>query len=156
MERITMSIDEELARAFDEMIEARGYTSRSEAMRDLLRREVDGFRVNEGARTQCVAALSYVYNHHVRDLSERLNAAQHDHHSLVMSTTHVHLDHEHCFENVFLKGPANVVRAFSDKIRAERGVSYGSINLITVESGDDHRLAAPHQHHGHMHLTPRS
>jgi len=156
MERITMSIDEELARAFDEMIEARGYTSRSEAMRDLLRREVDAFRVKESARTQCVAALSYVYNHHVRDLSERLNAAQHDHHSLVMSTTHVHLDHEHCFENVFLKGPTNVVRAFADKIRAERGVSYGSINLITVESGDDHRLAAPHQHHGHMHLTPRS
>jgi CopG family nickel-responsive transcriptional regulator len=156
MERITMSIDEDLARDFDAMIAARGYTSRSEAMRDLLRREVDASRVQEATRTQCVAALSYVYNHHVRDLSERLNAAQHDHHSLVMSTTHVHLDHEHCFENVFLKGPASAVRAFADKIRAERGVSYGSINLITVESGDDHRLAAPHQHHGHMHLTPKS
>lgn len=156
MERITMSIDEDLARAFDAMIESRGYTSRSEAMRDLLRREVDAFRAQDPARTQCVAALSYVYNHHVRDLSERLNAAQHDHHSLVMSTTHVHLDHEHCFENVFLKGPIAAVRALSDQIRAERGVSYGNINLITVESGDDHRLAAPHQHHGHMHLTPRS
>lgn len=156
MERITMSLDEELSRSFDEMIAARGYASRSEAMRDLLRREVDAFRAKETSRTLCVAALSYVYNHHVRDLAERLNAAQHDHHSLVMSTTHVHLDHEHCFENVFLRGPAAQVREFADKIRAERGVAYGSINLITVEGGDDHRLAAPHQHHGHMHLTPRS
>ena len=156
MERITMSIDEDLAKSFDELIAARGYTSRSEAMRDLLRREVGEFRVRESARTQCVASLSYVYNHHVRDLSERLNAAQHDHHSLVMSTTHVHLDHEHCFENIFLKGPTVAVRAFADSIRAERGVSYGQINLIAVESGDDHRLAPAHHHHGHMHLTPKS
>jgi CopG family nickel-responsive transcriptional regulator len=92
----------------------------------------------------------------VRDLSERLNAAQHDHHSLVMATTHVHLDHEHCMENVFLKGPTTAVRAFADGIRAERGVSYGQINLIAVESGDDHRLAPAHHHHGHMHLTPKS
>jgi CopG family nickel-responsive transcriptional regulator len=156
MERITMSIDEDLAKAFDELIEARGYTSRSEAMRDMLRREVGEYRIKDAARTQCVASLSYVYNHHVRDLSERLNQAQHDHHSLVMATTHVHLDHEYCLENVFLKGPTTAVRAFADSIRAERGVSYGQINLIAVESGDEHRLAAPHQHHGHMHLTPRS
>jgi CopG family transcriptional regulator, nickel-responsive regulator len=55
---------------------------------------------------------------------------------------------------VFLKGPTVAVRAFADSIRAERGVAYGQINLITVESGDKHPLAAPHQHHGHMHLTP--
>jgi CopG family nickel-responsive transcriptional regulator len=156
MERITMSIDEELAKAFDELIEARGYTSRSEAMRDLLRREVGEDRTRDSAKTQCVASLSYVYNHHVRDLAERLNATQHAHHSLVVATTHLHLDHEHCLENVFLKGPTVAVRAFSDSIRAERGVAYGQINLITVESGDHHPLATPHRHHGHMHLTPRS
>lgn len=154
MERITMSIDEELAKAFDELIAARGYTSRSEAMRDLLRREVGVDRTRDSARTQCVASLSYVYNHHVRELAERLTAAQHDHHSLVVATTHLHLDHEHCMENVFLKGPTAAVRAFADSVRAERGVAYGQINLITVEPGDKHPLSAPHQHHGHMHLTP--
>lgn len=154
MERITMSIDEELARAFDELIAARGYTSRSEAMRDLLRREVGTQRAGDKPRTQCVASLSYVYNHHVRDLAERLTAVQHAHHSLVIATTHLHLDHEHCMENVFLKGPTAAVRAFADGIRAERGVAYGQINLVTVESSDKHSLAAPHQHHGHMHLTP--
>jgi len=155
MERITMSIDEDLAKAFDKLIAARGYSSRSEAMRDLLRREVGVSRTQqESARTQCVASLSYVYNHHVRELAERLTAAQHAHHGLVVATTHVHLDHEHCLENVFLKGPTAAVRAFADSIRAERGVAYGQINLIAVEPGDKHPLAAPHQHHGHMHLTP--
>ena len=154
MERITMSIDEDLAKAFDAMIAARGYTSRSEAMRDLLRREIDASRTDESARSQCVASLSYVYNHHVRELAERLTAVQHSHHSLVVATTHVHLDHEHCFEQMFLKGPTPRVREFADGIRAERGVSYGQINLITVAASDSHPLAAPHQHHGHMHLTP--
>ena len=155
MERITMSIDEDLARAFDELIEARGYTSRSEAMRDILRREVDAGRTRDAVRTQCVASLSCVYNHHVRELAERLMKAKHSHHSLVMSTTHVHLDHDHCFESVFLKGPTTAVRAFADGIRAERGVSYGQLNLISVTASDRHALAPPHHHHdGHMHLTP--
>lgn len=154
MERITMSIDEDLAKAFDAMIAARGYTSRSEAMRDLLRREIDASRTDESAKSQCVASLSYVYNHHVRELAERLTSVQHSHHSLVVATTHVHLDHEHCFEHMFLKGPTAMVRRFADGIRAERGVSYGQINLITVSAHDAHPLAGPHQHHGHMHLTP--
>jgi len=156
MERITMSIDEDLATAFDELIEARGYTSRSEAMRDLLRREVEAHRVKHEPKLPCVACLSYVYNHHVRDLAERLTAAQHAHHDLVVATTHVHLDHEHCLENVFLKGPTAAVRAFADGIRAERGVAHGQINLITVESGDAHLPSGAHHHHGHKHLTPRS
>lgn len=154
MERITMSIDEELAKAFDELIAARGYTSRSEAMRDILRREVDAVRSDEAGRTQCVANLSYVYNHHVRELAERLTSAQHTHHSMVLATTHIHLDHDHCFESMFLKGSTTAVRAFADGIRAERGVAYGHINLITVAANDRHSLVAPHQHAGHMHLTP--
>jgi CopG family nickel-responsive transcriptional regulator len=154
MERITMSIDAELAKAFDELIEARGYTSRSEAMRDILRHEVDAGRVRDSGHTPCVASFSYVYNHHVRELAERITSAQHAHHSLVVSTTHVHLDHEHCFENMFLKGSTGQVRTFADAIRAERGVAYGHINMISVAANDKHSLLAPHQHAGHMHLTP--
>ncbi len=157
MERITMSIDEELAKAFDELIAARGYASRSEAMRDLLRREVEARRQEGDAKkTHCVASLSYVYNHHVRDLAERLNAAQHARHDLVVSTMHVHLDHEHCLETAILKGNAAAVRAFADSIEAERGVRHAKLNLITVHTGDLHRLPGAHHHHGHMHLVPRS
>ncbi|MEP7183287.1 MAG: nickel-responsive transcriptional regulator NikR [Betaproteobacteria bacterium] len=156
MERITMAIDEALAKEFDALIAKRGYGSRSEAMRDLLRREVEANRVKYEAKSYCVASLSYVYNHHVRDLAERLTGAQHEHHDLVVATTHVHLDHEHCLETAILKGSTAAVRALADRIKAERGVRHTAINLITVEPGDEHGLPGTHRHHGHMHLIPRS
>ena len=156
MERITISVDEKLAKEFDALIRKRGYASRSEAMRDLLRREVEANRVAYEARSYCVANLSYVYNHHERDLAERLMAAQHRHHDLVVSTMHVHLDHEHCLESVVLKGPTAAVRAFAGATQAERGVRHGQVNLVTVEIGDAHAGQGAHHHHGHLHLMPRS
>jgi CopG family transcriptional regulator, nickel-responsive regulator len=157
MERITMSIDERLAHEFDALIAQRGYTSRSEAMRDLLRREVEAGRMTQDARAFCVASLSYVYNHHERDLAERLTEAQHAQHELVVAATHVHLDHEHCLETLILKGPTRAVRALSDRLQAERGVRHGQINVITVEPGDDHtKPGTHHHHHGRLHLIPRS
>lgn len=156
MERITMSIDESLAKEFDAMIAKRGYTSRSEAMRDLLRREVESDRAARDARGHCVASLSYVYNHHVRDLAERLTEAQHAHHDLVVATMHVHLDHDHCLEVEVLKGSTQAVRGFSDRIRAERGVRHAAVNLIGVEPDDEHAGSGAHHHRGHQHLIPRS
>ena len=84
MERITISVDEKLAKEFDALIRKRGYTSRSEAMRDLLRRDVEANRVAYEQKSWCVANLSYVYDHHARDLAERLIAAQHAHHDMVV------------------------------------------------------------------------
>lgn len=156
MERITMSMDESLARDFDRLVADRGYASRSEAMRDLLRREVEAHRQGREAGAHCVANLSYVYNHHERKLAERMMEAQHRHHDLVVSTLHVHLDHEHCLESVVLKGPSPSVRAFSDAAQAERGVRHGMLNLVTVKVSGSHYRFAPHRHPGHMHLTPRS
>jgi CopG family nickel-responsive transcriptional regulator len=156
MERITMSIDQALANDFDALIARRGYGSRSEAMRDLMRREVEGDRIKHDAGAHCVASLSYVYNHHQRDLGERLTAAQHAHHDLVVATMHVHLDHEHCLETSVLKGSTAAVRRFSDQVKAERGVRHTAINLISVEPGDKHIVPSAHHHHGHMHLIPRS
>jgi CopG family nickel-responsive transcriptional regulator len=156
MERITMAIDEALAKEFDALIAKRGYGSRSEAMRDLLRREVEANRIRYEAKSHCVASLSYVYNHHTRDLAERLTGAQHEHHDMVVATMHVHLDHEHCLETAVLKGSTATVKAFADRIVAERGVRHAQINLITVEPGDEHGLPGTHRHHGHMHLIPRS
>jgi CopG family nickel-responsive transcriptional regulator len=156
MERITMSIDATLAREFDALIARRGYSSRSEAMRDLLRREVEANRVAYEPRSHCVANLSYVFNHHERELAERLTEAQHEHHDLVVSAMHVHLDHDHCLESVILKGSTAAVRGFASRVQAERGVRHGAVNLITVETGDAHPGAPAHQHRGHMHLIPRS
>jgi CopG family nickel-responsive transcriptional regulator len=157
MERITMSIDESLAREFDALIARRGYTSRSEAMRDLLRREVERERGAGDEKTHCVANLSYVYNHHQRDLAERLTEAQHAQHDLVVAATHVHLDHENCLETLMLKGPTAAVRGLADRLQAERGVRHGQLNLITVDPGDSHAGTSKyHHHHGHLHLIPRT
>jgi CopG family nickel-responsive transcriptional regulator len=148
MERFTISLDDELAHEFDRLIERRGYSNRSEAVRDILRAHLDRLREESDASADCVANLSYVYNHHERDLAERLTGLQHQHHDLTVSTMHAHLDHDHCIESVILKGRASDVRRFADVMTAERGVHHGQLNLVTVE-------LEPTSVHTHVHLKPR-
>jgi CopG family nickel-responsive transcriptional regulator len=158
MERITMSLDEALTREFDALIAERGYMSRSEAMRDLLRREIEATRAARDPQSFCVATLSYVYTHRERRLGDRLMVSQHEHHDIVVASMHVHLDHEHCLECVMLKGPSSAVRALADATQAERGVRHAKLNLVTVRTGDTHRASRykHHHHHGHLHLIPHS
>ena len=104
MERFTISLSESLAKEFDELIRKKGYQNRSEAVRDMLRDLLKSDRLERQEAPYCVAALSYVYNHHARDLAERLTNLQHQHHHLVLSTMHVHLDHDNCLETLMLRG----------------------------------------------------
>ena len=146
MERFTISLDEKLAHEFDHSIAERNYTTRSEAVRDLLRAELQNTRLKKDAAVNCVACLSYVFNHHERDLAERLNSLQHDQHDLTVSTMHAHLDHDYCLETVILRGNTDAVREFSDAVIAERGVHHGKLNLIAVDVHEPHthaRNAAP-------------
>ena len=151
MDRFTISLDNTLANAFDALIKERGYTTRSEAVRDILRSHLQISEQKRNQKGACVAALSYVYNHHQRELSERLASIQHAHHDLTISTTHAHLDHDECLETVMLKGSVNRVREFADDVIAETGVRHGQLNLISVDFGK------PHTHGGssHRHLKPR-
>ncbi|CAN5443665.1 nickel-responsive transcriptional regulator NikR [soil metagenome] len=153
MQRVTISVDDQLAEAFDALWEGRGYSSRSEAARDILRDAVGAARLDH-FDGYCVANLSYVYDHHVRHMAERLNALQHDHHDLVMASAHVHLDHQNCLETVMLKGPAAKVRALADVISGQRGVKHAQLNLIKVAASDDHPSGASHHHDDHPHMTP--
>lgn len=152
MERFTISLDDALAVQFDELIAARGYGNRSEAIRDLIRGALEAEQQREEGDGLCVATLSYVYQHHARDLSERLTRLQHDHHDLTVASMHSHLDHDHCIESVILKGPAAEVRRFADVMTAERGVHHGKLNLISLESDGGHT----HDAHSapHIHLRP--
>lgn len=134
MERITISLDESLAQDFDALIRARGYANRSEAVRDMLRRELENNRLAREEAPHCVASLSYVYNHHERRLAERLTDLQHHAHDLVVSTMHVHLDHDNCLETLFLRGHTSDVRSIAEKISAERGVRHAILNLVPVET----------------------
>ena len=132
MERFTISLDESLARQFDELIAARGYVNRSEAVRDLIRGAIEADRQRAVPSGHCVANLSYVYNHHERELAERLTGLQHDHHNLTVAALHTHLDHDHCLESVILKGETAAVRQFADALTAERGVRHGQLNVIAL------------------------
>lgn len=134
MERITISLDESLAQDFDALIRARGYANRSEAVRDMLRRELENNRLAREEAPHCVASLSYVYNHHERRLAERLTDLQHHAHDLVVSTMHVHLDHDNCLETLFLRGHTGEVRSIAEKISAERGVRHAILNLVPVDT----------------------
>jgi CopG family nickel-responsive transcriptional regulator len=146
MERITISMSDELARDFDALIHARGYTNRSEAVRDLLRERLASEQLEKHEAPFCVAALSYVFDHHARDLAERLTTIQHAHHDLVLSSMHVHLDHVDCLETLMLRGPTPEVIALADQLRAEPGVRHGHLNLVPVAMGDAHMHPHPHVH----------
>jgi CopG family nickel-responsive transcriptional regulator len=154
MQRVTISVDDALAGEFDALAQARGYGSRSEAIRDLLR---DALRASQGQAQDgyCVANLSYIYNHRERDLATVLADVQHAHHDLVLASAHVHLDHDYCLETVMLKGPVTSVRVFSDHIQAQRGVRHGVLNIIQVEPGDHHADGRAHAHSGAAHLSPK-
>lgn len=152
MERFTISLDESLARQFDELIAARGYGNRSEAVRDLIRAAIEGDRQRDPASGHCVANLSYVYNHHERELAERLTGMQHAHHDLTVAAMHSHLDHDNCLETVILKGTTAEVRQFADQMMAERGVRHGQLNLVTLEA--EHHHAHGEYGDAHVHYRP--
>ena len=152
MDRFTISLDEALASQFDQLIAARGYSNRSEAVRDLIRGAIESDRQRDPPAGHCVANLSYVYNHHERELAERLTGLQHDHHDLTVAAMHTHLDHENCLETVILKGATTEVRQFADALIAERGVRHGKLNVIALEAEQHHA----HDEHGesHVHYRP--
>lgn len=150
MERFTISLDASLASQFDALIALRGYRNRSEAVRDLIRTALEDDRQRVAPDGHCVANLSYVYNHHERELSERLTGLQHDHHDLTVAALHSHLDHDNCLESVILKGETVRVRQFADALMAERGVRHGQLNVIALEAEHHHAHdaeGAPHVHY---------
>ena len=151
MQRVTISLDDELATAFDRLIARHGYDNRSEAVRDLIRDRLGREAQDRKPRGHCVASLSYVYNHHARELAERLAEHQHAHHDLVVATMHVHLDHDNCLENAVLQGPVGAVRSLAARLTAEPGVRHGSLNLVAVEHADHHA----HGGHSHRHMKPK-
>ena len=130
MQRLTISIDDDLAKDFDTLIEARQYGNRSEAVRDLVRKELRQERLLDDPTRDCVATLSYLYDHHDRTTVRRLMDLQHEHHDLTLSATHVHLDHDNCLETLILRGPADEVSALAQAILASRGVRDGAVHLM--------------------------
>jgi CopG family nickel-responsive transcriptional regulator len=123
--RIGVAIETGLLRRFDSWLGARGGGNRSEAFRDLIRDRLISAEIDQ--HSDVVASVSLVYDHHHRELNRRLTDLQHDHGAMVVSTLHVHIEHDRCLEVVVLRGRASRVRAFADRLIGEKGVVHGGV-----------------------------
>src|SRR5436305_1642166 len=130
--RISISLEAALLEAFDRRNDGRGYATRSEAIRDLIRDRLVREEGEAGGGEQ-VAVVTIVYDHHARELASRLVDKQHHHHDLVVSTLHVHLGERHCLEVTVLRGPAAAVRHLGDELLSTKGVLHGEITFTSGE-----------------------
>ena len=134
LSRIGVAIDAALLKKFDHLIARRGYTNRSEAFRDLIREALIE-KTAERPDSIVVGTVTLVYDHHVRMLSERLTEMQHQHYHTVLSTLHVHLDHDHCLEVLVLKGRAAAVHKMADALISTKGVKHGRLTITSSGVG---------------------
>jgi CopG family transcriptional regulator, nickel-responsive regulator len=129
--RFGVSLSQELLELFDADIGHRGYTNRSEAIRDLIRDNLVKSEW-EGATGETAAAVILVYDHHQRGLTERLTEKQHEHHEYIISTMHAHLDHDNCIEVILLRGKAATVRTIAETLASQKHVKLGKFVPATL------------------------
>jgi len=128
--RFGVSLPDDLLERFDTEISQKGYQNRSEALRDLIRNYL--VKRDLDKNEEIVGVLSLVYDHHVPNLSDKLNDLQHDHYQNILSTTHIHLDHRNCLEVIILKGKYSEVKPSADKIIGIRGVKHGDLTFTST------------------------
>jgi CopG family transcriptional regulator, nickel-responsive regulator len=130
LSRIGVAIDSDLLGKFDALIAKRGYTNRSEAFRDLIRDELVE-QTWEAPDSHVVGTVTLVYDHHVRLLNEKLTDLQHEYHRAILSTLHVHLDHNNCLEVLVVRGKSSAVRQIADTLISTKGVKHGRLTITT-------------------------
>jgi len=128
--RYTISMDQRLLEKFDSHIDRKGYANRSEAIRDLIRDVLVEEQWGKG-NEKVAATVTLVYNHHKPDLADRLTDIQHHHGSIVVATTHIHLDNDNCLEVVILRGKCKAVRSLSEQLVALKGIKHGKVVFTT-------------------------
>ena len=133
LSRIGVAIDSELLAQFDTFIAKQGYENRSEAFRDLIRDRLVTAAV-ESPDGPVVGTITLIYNHHSRLLPDKLMELQHDHHELIIATTHAHLDHDTCLEVVVVKGKSDRVRKLADLMISTKGVHHGRLVMSSPRS----------------------
>lgn len=130
--RFGVSIDGTLLDRFDELLEKKGYVNRSEAVRDLIRNALVEEQWARGDE-EIVGTVTLVYDHHTRDLSDKLTEHQHEYHDAIVSALHVHLDAHHCLEVIVVRGSAALVKRLADELIGVKGVKHGK--LVTSTTG---------------------
>ncbi len=130
--RFGISIDQRLLDSFDQLISTKGYDNRSEAIRDMIRNALVEDQVERADTTPTVGTVTLVYDHHTRDLADKLTEHQHSHHDAIVSALHVHLDAHHCLEVVVVRSTAAQVKRLADELIGTKGVKHGKVVLTTV------------------------
>jgi len=149
MQRITITLSDGQLASLDRYIARRGYSSRSEAIRDILR-AADTRELNAtDPSSYCYATLSCVYEHETRELAKRLTEVQHHRHDLSVASLHVHVSHDECLEVAVLKGPLADLQELSDEMLTQRGVRMGHLHVIPAAAAND--AGQPHSQGGHDH-----
>ena len=142
--RFGISMEDDLLHQFDHLIAHKGYTNRSEAVRDIVREKLVEENIETGQET-VLGALVFIYDHHQRELEKSLSNLQHGNFENIISTSHVHVDHDHCLEVILLKGRAAALKILAEKILSYRGVKHGRLTLT-----------AALQRHSHIHHSSTS
>lgn len=146
LSRIGVALDSDLLLQFDQWIARRGYTNRSEAFRDLIRDRLVGERTATPDAI-VVGTVTLIYDHDAHGVGEKLTQLQHDHHQLVVSTCHAHLDHDSCLEVLIVHGQSEAVESFASKLIALKGVQHGHlVKTVPAQALAGHSHSHPHRH----------
>ena len=132
IERIGVSLERKLLSAFDELIGEQGYQNRSEAIRDLIRQQLNSRRVSD-PKAEAVAVVYLVYDHHSTKLMEKLTDLQHSCLLQIVCSMHIHLDAHDCMEIIVFRGPVGQINKVAENILSKKGVKLGRVNFITTE-----------------------
>lgn len=133
LSRFGVSLDTDLLKKFDQLIKGRSSSNRSNAFADLIRQEL--IKEEWAGGKEVAGAITLIYNHHKRELLNKITDIQHDFQKLIVSTQHIHLDHHNCLEIVAVKGNAQEVRKLADTLRALKGMKHGTLSMSTTGKG---------------------
>jgi CopG family nickel-responsive transcriptional regulator len=136
VERVGVSLDKKLLSMFDKLIAKQGYQSRSEALRDLIRRQLSSECLSD-PKAKAVAAVFLVYDHHSTKLMQKLTGLQHSHLLQTISSVHVHLDEHDCLEVIVLRGRVGEINEMAENIVSLKGVKLGRINFVATQQSND-------------------
>ena len=128
--RFGVSLDKELLELFDALIKGKNYNNRSEAIRDLIRHELVTRQWQEGR--DVAGAITLIYDHHLRELLSRMTDVQHDFQKVIISSQHIHLDHDNCLELIAVRGSAVEVQRLADTLKAIKGVRHATLSMSST------------------------
>lgn len=151
MQRITITMDDDLVAELDNFIEASGAFNRSEVIRDLVRRGLAGRHQPERDGAGCFGILSYAIDHGMRDLGRRVPQGRLDRHDQTLAALSLPVDHSSTVDVVVMQGPVGAVRDYAEALFAERGILHGALHLVPV-AAEHHQHSHGDQDHAHDHV----